>query len=235
MPAFLAAAKVDSYEALLALPDAELVPLVWKSSAPLAMPSNHPKNFVYTSGSSGYKAKGLVQDVGGYTTGAANTMTACFDATPGEDVIFTDAQPSWVTGRTCLCPAPPPRPACTAPPSAALITHWAFVQQWMSSRDRSAHYCNAPLASSWGNSRVAETYGITGPLATRVTSVLVTGMGTSMAQNLATVVKELKVTIFVASAAFLKRALKNTWQAAWLQRQNLHQQVRLHAVRDTWP
>ena len=39
--------------------------------------------------------------------------------------------------------------------------------------------------------------------------------------SLTRVVQSLKVTIFVASASFLKRALKNTWQAAWLQRQRL--------------
>jgi len=37
------------------------------------------------------------------------------------------------------------------------------------------------------------------------------------------------VTIFVASASFLKRALKNTWTAAWLQRQALHKQLRVAA------
>ena len=37
------------------------------------------------------------------------------------------------------------------------------------------------------------------------------------------------MTIFVASASFLKRALKNTWQAAWLQRQRLHEQLRVAA------
>ena len=174
LPSFLSAAGVDSYEELLKLPDAEMVNAVWKAGGlPIALPSMHPKNFVYTSGSSGYKATGLVQDVGGYTSGVANTMAACFDATPGVDVIFTDAQPSWVTG---------------------------------------------------------QTYGITGPLAMRVTSVLCSGMqeGT-MAQSLAALVQSLKVTIFVASASFLKRALKNTWQAAWLQRQKLSEQLRVAA------
>ena len=74
---------------------------------------------------------GLVQDVGGYTTGVANTMATVFDATAGVDVIFTDAQPSWVTG---------------------------------------------------------QTYAITGPLTTRVTSVLCAGMPEGMmAQCLAQV------------------------------------------------
>jgi len=172
LPSLLAVAKVDTYEALLAMPGEELVRAVWQLSAPIALPSMHPKNFVYTSGSSGYKSTGLVQDVGGYTSGVANTMVTCFDARPG-DVIFTDAQPSWVTGQT---------------------------------------YC------------------ITGPLTTRVTSLLCAGMPPStMAQCLAAVVTELHVTIFVASASFLKRALKNTWQAAWLQRQQLHQHLRVAA------
>ena len=173
MPSFLATAEVNSYTSLLALPDGEMVTRVWRSSAPLALASMHPKNFVYTSGTSGYKATGLVQDIGGYTSGVANTMVTCFDATPGVDVIYTDAQPSWVTG---------------------------------------------------------QTYGITGPLAMRVTSVLCAGMAEdTLAQSLAHVVHALKVTIFVASASFLKRALKNTWQAAWLQRQQLHKQLRVAA------
>lgn len=173
LPSFLASMGVVSWPALLELPDAELVPKLWAASPCVPLPSMHPKNIVYTSGSSGYKATGLVQDIGGYCSGVAHTMVTCFDATPGADVIFADAAPSWVTG---------------------------------------------------------QTYGITGPLCRRVTSVLCTGMpeGT-MAQSLASVVLQLKVTIFVASASFLKRALRNTWQAAWLQRQSLHEQLRVAA------
>lgn len=173
LPKLLEAAKVDSYDALLALPAEDLVRGVWAVSSPMPVASMHPKGIVYTSGSSGYKATGLVQDTGGYASGVANTMKLCFDATPGVDVIFTDAAPSWVTG---------------------------------------------------------QTYGLTGPLTMRVTSVLCTRMPEkTLAQCLAAVVKELNVSIFVASASFLKRALKNTWQAAWLQRQNLHEHLRVAA------
>jgi len=146
---------------------------VTKAMPPAPLPSMFPKNVVYTSGSSGYKSTGLVQDTGGYTSGVANTMTTVLDATPGQDVIFTNATPSWVTG---------------------------------------------------------QTYAITGPLCQRVTSVLCSGMPeTTMAQCLAAVVLQLKVTIFVASASFLKRALRTTWQAAWLQRQRLGDQLRIAA------
>ncbi len=100
-------------------------------------------------------------------------MGVVFDAVPGEDVILTDAAPSWVTG---------------------------------------------------------QTYVITGPLCRRITSVLCSGMPEStMAQCFAAVVLQLKVTIFVASASFLKRALRTTWQAAWLQRQRLDEQLRVAA------
>ena len=173
MPAFLQACAVETFADLLALPDAEMVPKVWQASSCAPMASMHPKNFVYTSGSSGHKSTALVQDVGGYTSGVANTMRVVFDATPGVDVIFTDAQPSWVTG---------------------------------------------------------QTYGITGPLTMRVTSVICSGMPEStMAQCLAHVVQSFKVSIFVASASFLKRALKNTWQAAWLQRQRLSESLKVAA------
>ena len=173
MPQLLAAGKLDSYDALLALEDREMVATIWKVSPCVAVASMHPKGIVYTSGSSGNKATGLVQDTGGYASGVCNTMKICFDATPGVDVIYTNAAPSWVTG---------------------------------------------------------QTYGLTGPLAMRVTSVLVTGMPeATMAQCLANVVQQLKVTIFVASASFLKRALKNSWQAAWLQRQRLDEHLRVAA------
>ena len=173
LPAFLEKAGVESSAELLKLPDKELVQAVWKALPPTPLSSMFPKNVVYTSGSSGYKATGLVQDTGGYCSGVSHTMSAVFDAVAGEDVIFTDAAPSWVTG---------------------------------------------------------QTYGITGPLCRRVTSVICAGMPeATMAQCLAAVVTQLKVTIFNASASFLKRALKTTWQAAWLQRQRLDQQLRVAA------
>ena len=43
-------------------------------------------------------------------------------------------------------------------------------------------------------------------------------------------VRELHVSIFVASASFLKRALKTTWQASWLQRQRLNEHLRVVAA-----
>ena len=100
LPPLLAAGKLDSYEALLAMEDREMVATIWKVSPCVAVASMHPKGIVYTSGSSGNKATGLVQDTGGYASGVANTMKICFDATPGVDVIFTNAAPSWVTGQT---------------------------------------------------------------------------------------------------------------------------------------
>ena len=51
----------ESYAALLQLPDAPMVAAVWRASPPLPLPSMFPKSVVYTSGSSGYKATGLVQ------------------------------------------------------------------------------------------------------------------------------------------------------------------------------
>ena len=169
----LAAAGVASFDELLALPVAGLVAAVWRSVPPVPLESSYPKSVVYTSGTSGFKATGLVHDTGGYSAGVAETMTTVFDAVPGADVIFVDARPSWVTG---------------------------------------------------------QTYGITGALTTRTTSVLCAGMlQESMPQCMASLVKQLGVTIFVAGASFLKRCVRNARQASWLQKQALHECLRIAA------
>jgi len=65
-------------------------------------------------------------------------------------------------------------------------------------------------APSWVT---GQTYGITGPLCKRVTSVLCTAMPEdAMTQCLSTVTQQLKVSVFVASASSLKRTVKTTWQ-----------------------
>ena len=169
-PRLLSAAAVASYEALLELPDRELVAALWSVSPPMVLPSGHPKSVVYTSGTSGYKATGLCHDTGGYCAGVVETMRVCLDASPGKDIIFVDARPSWVTG---------------------------------------------------------QTYGITGALCSRLTAVLCRIPDDAMPQSLAMVVKQLGVTVFIAGASFLKRALRNERQAAWLQRQELRHTLRI--------
>ena len=54
----------------------------------------------------------------------------------------------------------------------------------------------------------AQTYGISGALCTRATSVIASGPLEHAPELLATIVRESKVTIFVHSASFLKRANK---------------------------
>ena len=59
-----------------------------------------PRTSYGRSGTSGHKARGLVCDTGGYCAGVAHTMEVVFDARPGEDVMYTEAEPSWITGQT---------------------------------------------------------------------------------------------------------------------------------------
>ncbi|MFO0227263.1 MAG: AMP-binding protein, partial [Gammaproteobacteria bacterium] len=94
MDAMLAAAraagfKVESAQALLALPDAEFVAAIWASSAPEPLDAEFPMFFIYTSGSTG-KPKGVVHVHGGYVSGVAYTMRVAFDARPG-DVMYVVA------------------------------------------------------------------------------------------------------------------------------------------------
>ena len=80
--ALLEAAAMPSVDALLALDDAALVAALWRLSdggAPLPLPSSHPTFIIYTSGTSGYRPRGLVGDTGGYCSGLARTMRLAFD------------------------------------------------------------------------------------------------------------------------------------------------------------
>ena len=80
--ALLEAAAVPSVDALLALDDAALVAALWRLSdggAPLPLPSSHPTFIIYTSGTSGYRPRGLVGDTAGYCSGLARTMRLAFD------------------------------------------------------------------------------------------------------------------------------------------------------------
>jgi acrylyl-CoA reductase (NADPH)/3-hydroxypropionyl-CoA dehydratase/3-hydroxypropionyl-CoA synthetase len=92
--------KVDSEQALLALPDAEFVAAIWASSAPEPLDAEFPMFFIYTSGSTG-KPKGVVHVHGGYVSGVAHTMRVAFDARPG-DVMYVVADPGWITGQSYM-------------------------------------------------------------------------------------------------------------------------------------
>jgi acrylyl-CoA reductase (NADPH)/3-hydroxypropionyl-CoA dehydratase/3-hydroxypropionyl-CoA synthetase len=67
--------------------------------------AEHPLFVLYTSGSTG-KPKGAVHTTGGYCVGLVATMQAVFRAEPGRDVLFTYADPGWITGQSYTNYAP---------------------------------------------------------------------------------------------------------------------------------
>jgi len=67
--------------------------------------AEHPLFVLYTSGSTG-KPKGAVHTTGGYCAGLLATMQAVFAAEPGGDVLFTYADPGWITGQSYTNYAP---------------------------------------------------------------------------------------------------------------------------------
>jgi len=89
--------------ALRALPDVELVRVVWSVVPPAPVDAEFPLFFIYTSGSTG-KPKGVVHVHGGYTAGVAHTMRISFDAQPG-DVMYVVADPGWITGQSYMLSA----------------------------------------------------------------------------------------------------------------------------------
>jgi len=82
-------------------------------------------------------------------------------------------------------------------------------------------------APSW---ITGQTYGITGALLTRSTSLLVAGSFEKTPKALARIVKEAGATIFIASAAFPKRAMPGGDQQAWFEAQKLPEQLRVAAA-----
>ncbi|GAB4423136.1 MAG: propionyl-CoA synthase subunit Pcs [Chloroflexi bacterium OHK40] len=92
-----------SDEELLALPDADLVRLLYHLAPCEPVDAEFPLFIIYTSGSTG-KPKGVVHVHGGYTAGLAHTMKVSFDAEPG-DVIFVVADPGWITGQSYMISA----------------------------------------------------------------------------------------------------------------------------------
>ncbi len=94
---------VDSDAALRALPDTDVVRIVWSLVPPLALDAEFPLFFIYTSGSTG-KPKGVVHVHGGWTAGIAHTMRISFDAQPG-DVMYVVADPGWITGQSYMISA----------------------------------------------------------------------------------------------------------------------------------
>jgi acrylyl-CoA reductase (NADPH)/3-hydroxypropionyl-CoA dehydratase/3-hydroxypropionyl-CoA synthetase len=61
--------------------------------------AEHPLFVLYTSGSTG-KPKGAVHTTAGYCAGLLATLQAVFRAEPGQDVLFTYADPGWITGQS---------------------------------------------------------------------------------------------------------------------------------------
>ncbi|MFV9503378.1 MAG: AMP-binding protein [Oscillochloridaceae bacterium umkhey_bin13] len=88
---------------LMALPVAQLYPLLASLAPAQPLDAEFPMFIIYTSGSTG-KPKGVVHVHGGYTAGLAHTMKVSFDAEPG-DVIFVVADPGWITGQSYMISA----------------------------------------------------------------------------------------------------------------------------------
>ena len=84
---------------LMELPDPQLVAALWRLVPPTPLASSHPLLIIYTSGTSGFRPRGLVCDTGGYCSGLARTMRLAFDVRPA-DVVLVDASPSWITGQS---------------------------------------------------------------------------------------------------------------------------------------
>ncbi len=99
----LAAAGLADEAALHALDDAAFVRAIWAASKPLPVDAEFPLFFIYTSGSTG-KPKGVVHVHGSYASGIMETMKVAFDARPG-DVMFTVADPGWITGQSYMIAA----------------------------------------------------------------------------------------------------------------------------------
>jgi acyl-coenzyme A synthetase/AMP-(fatty) acid ligase/enoyl-CoA hydratase/carnithine racemase/NADPH:quinone reductase-like Zn-dependent oxidoreductase len=73
--------------------------------APEPLDAEHPLFVLYTSGSTG-RPKGAVHTTAGYAVGLLATMQAVFGAEPGRDVLFTYADPGWITGQSYTNYAP---------------------------------------------------------------------------------------------------------------------------------
>ena len=97
--ALLQATGFASAVSLMELPDSQLVVALWRLVPPMPLASSHPLLIIYTSGTSGYRPRGLVCDTGGYCSGLARTMRLAFDVRPA-DVVLVDASPSWITGQS---------------------------------------------------------------------------------------------------------------------------------------
>ena len=97
--ALLQATGFVSAVSLMELPDPQLVAALWRLVPPTPLASSHPLLIIYTSGTSGYRPRGLVCDTGGYCSGLARTMRLAFDVRPA-DVVLVDASPSWITGQS---------------------------------------------------------------------------------------------------------------------------------------
>jgi hypothetical protein len=97
--ALLRATGLTSAVSLMELPDPQLVAALWRLVPPTPLASSHPLLIIYTSGTSGFRPRGLVCDTGGYCSGLARTMRLAFDVRPA-DVVLVDASPSWITGQS---------------------------------------------------------------------------------------------------------------------------------------
>ena len=97
--ALLQATGLTSTVSLMELPDPQLVAALWRLVPPTPLASSHPLLIIYTSGTSGFRPRGLVCDTGGYCSGLARTMRLAFDVRPA-DVVLVDASPSWITGQS---------------------------------------------------------------------------------------------------------------------------------------
>jgi acrylyl-CoA reductase (NADPH)/3-hydroxypropionyl-CoA dehydratase/3-hydroxypropionyl-CoA synthetase len=98
------AANVTDIHALMALNDADLAEVLWRSVPARPLEADYPLFIIYTSGSTG-KPKGVVHVHGGYVAGVTHTMKVSFDAQSGVDRIYVVADPGWITGQSYLITA----------------------------------------------------------------------------------------------------------------------------------
>ena len=204
--ALLQATGLASAVSLMELPDPQLVSALWRLVPPTPLASSHPLLIIYTSGTSGFRPRGLVCDTGGYCSGLAHTMRLAFDVRPA-DVVLVDASPSWITGQSygvagpLLC-----RATSVFVPPGELVDD--YLPAFLAAGQRLARSTPRPL--------------LTHPTPPHRSLTIRMSLRASCA-----VILELGVTVFKASASFFKRLSRHKCRLAWLRQQKLSSSLRV--------
>ena len=224
--ALLQATGLASAVSLMELPDPQLVAALWRLVPPMPLASSHPLLIIYTSGTSGFRPRGLVCDTGGYCSGLARTMRLAFDVRPA-DVVLVDASPSWITGQSygvagpLLCRATsvfvPPGELVDDDLPAFLAAGRPLARFNPRAPPHNPRLLSTPpLPHHHHHHHHHHTH--TPPLASP--------LDTHAAAPCA-VVLELGVTVFKASASFFKRLARHKCRLAWLRQQKLSDSLRV--------